>query len=234
MGIIELVGYREWTETLGEDREWKIQSIQSKLYQELQLEAANIGSYLIPLRIDYMVILLENTGISNKFLKTLKRFSPVPFRIAVVKHISPILAEKQASQLLSNTKLNSVLEIEKCDGKEISVIAHIDINNITGRVRENGESIYTTFLDIIHYYYGIQKTFVSLNGITTYLGGDNILVYLPYQNVNRIKDYLDEKLKAGVGIANTPRRAVSLATKALDDIRREKRKNKAIKIYEDL
>jgi len=234
MGIIELIGYREWTETLGEDREWRIQSIQSKLYQELQLEAADMDSYLIPLRIDYMVILLENTSISNRFLQTLKRLSPVPFRIAVVKHFSPELAEKEASQLLINTNKNSVLEVEKCRGKEVSVIAHIDINNITGRVRKNGESVYTTFLDIIHYYYEIQKNFVFLNGITTYLGGDNILVYLPYKNVNKIKDYLDEKLKAGVGVAHNPRRAVSLATKALDDIRTENRKSKAIKIYEEL
>lgn len=52
--IIRLIGYREWTETLGSDREHVIQGIQAQLHRELVNGFSKVNAWAHPLRYDYL------------------------------------------------------------------------------------------------------------------------------------------------------------------------------------
>ncbi len=84
-GLIELVGYREWTESLGFDREWRIQVLQSRLYARLQEEAARYGAFIAPLSFDVMVVVAN--GVPADALRSLyevaAREAPVPVGLRV-------------------------------------------------------------------------------------------------------------------------------------------------------
>jgi len=85
--FVEFVGYREWTESLGKDREWFIQLTQSKVYQVIQSYTSGYGGMALPLRYDYQIILLPYdtrvSEFSEGLRKVLQSYSPTPVNALV-------------------------------------------------------------------------------------------------------------------------------------------------------
>ena len=73
-----LRGYREWTEEIGDDREWKIQMIQNELERTATKIAASVEAFYLPTRKDILIFIPNNTDV-EKWLKPLEELPPVPF-----------------------------------------------------------------------------------------------------------------------------------------------------------
>ncbi len=226
--IVELHRYREWTEKIGYDREWIIQDRQSSFYNLLQKIFSKYNGFAIPLRYDYYIVL--SNGISREvhldIHNILSKKSPVTVRMVSVPHPYPLIGQLIGTQVLSATSSNFVFY----EGEEDPVVLmHIDVNGITRMTYET--SIYEAYTAIIEFFSYVADTVLRYGGIASYLGGDNILAVLPVETYEDYLSILPDYVKIGVGISLKPRKAMELATRALDEIRR-KRENKYI-VYSD-
>ncbi len=231
--VLEQIGYREWTESLGSDREWLIQRVQAELYIALQDVASRYGAFSMPIRYDYMLILSSNVGYEAHvdILNVARSYSKVKVRIASSCGINPLEAEAKAFKLLAETEIGG-LTYTSCPGEEVVAIAHLDLNNITGTTAQEG--ITRSYNKILGLLGRIAKIAESEGGITQYLGGDNILVILPPLNYIGLTEKLigEDDLKAGIGVSRTAREALRLAAKALHELRLMR--DKRIIAYTDL
>lgn len=223
--LIKLLEYREWTESLGDDREWIIQLNQSKTYTLLQSLFSKKNGYIIPLRYDYYLALSNGIGeeTHREVLLELESIAPRGAKMVSIPHKYPFTAQLLASRIMEKSPEKLVY----IHGEEDeTVVAHIDFDDITALTYKT--SIYESYLRIQQVYTEITFLSARLGGITSYLGGDNILVILPKETINDFIDNMPSYLKIGVGIAKEPRKALSLATKALDMLRRNREKKKLI------
>lgn len=217
LSVVRLIGYREWIESLGEDREGFVQTTQAKLYGHLQELAWSRGSFAIPLTFDHYIIL--SNGLTKEehsiLLEAIESKSPCKVRIASLTHKYPGVVQYIASKLFAKTN-DKIIYI---DGPEDEyVIAHVDLNDVTRLISET--SIYETYVEIVTLLYQLTRQIFEVNGLVSYQGGDNFIAILPYGNHEVIINKLPEFLKVGVGVSKKPREAISLATKALDTIRK--------------
>lgn len=220
IAYIEFVGYREWTESLGNDREWIIQLTQAKNYQVIQNYVASFGGLALPLRFDYQLALLPENIDKEEFTKGL---------VEALKHYAPTLV----NVLIFCGKIKEVVEglnrpstSNTCVSEPI-VVAHADLNYFTEMTK--GLGVYRSYVEVmklVHTY--ITKLYRT--AITQYLGGDNLVVIADLENLNDVLNVLIEAdgVKVGVGVSKNPRKAFTLAAEALDRIREGNRSVKYI------
>ncbi len=215
--LLKLLRYREWTEELGYDREWIIQSKQAKMYDLIQLLFSKKNGFAFPLRYDYFIAL--SNGIDEKthyeILMEIDSVAPYGIKMVSLVHKYPAIAQLIASHVIRE-KPGKLVFFE--GDEDNNVIIHIDFNNITSYTEMT--SVFESYLKIQSLYYNISKYAFQLGGISTYLGGDNMLVILPEEKINRFLENLPYYLKIGIGISRIPRKALSLASKALTMIRK--------------
>ena len=223
VSVIELMGYREWTESLGPDREWLIQVTQARVYAAAQEEAARHGGFVLPTRFDYMIVLSSGMGRMElaRVLSAAGEYSPVPVRMGSACSTSPLAAEEAAFNLLQEARPGGV-EFEECRDTEAAAVAHIDLNNVTGLTLRIGA--YKAFKIIIEIVERISSTLAQAGALTQYLGGDNLVAAMPVDPPEAAKELTLKAvslsdLKAGVGVSKTYRRALALAADALHAIR---------------
>ncbi len=237
IGVLELIGYREWTEELGSDREWIIQTIQSGIYKFLQEELSKANGFVLPLRYDYYVLILNGVNDNNviEIITKLAEISPVPLRLAVACGESPYEAQSKATSMLR--KCNDIICLDNCNNEYESckiAVAHFDINSFTKKIES--ASVYDTFIEIEELCIDLSLKMKNLGGITQYLGGDNIVAFLSPSKINDLKEMvLRDDLKVGIGVSHVTRKAMELASKALDQIRSMRRngvRNKIIVLEE--
>ncbi len=231
LGVIEFQGYREWTESIGSDREWRLQITQSRIYLTLQEAAARVNGFILPLRYDYM--LLVASGLSREAVEKVYHaamgVSPVPVSMATACGASPRDAVARAWEHLGAG--NGLYLGERCK-EDYVVAAHFDINDITRRTRRQGLlDTYTTVLSLIA---RLQEEAHRRGAVSQYLGGDNVLALLPLDNYKDIiSDMISlEDLKVGVGIASSSRKALTLAAEALHQIRTGERRERIVVLEE--
>lgn len=218
IGVLELNGYREWTESIGSDREWIIQTIQANVYKLLQDEISRLQGFVMPLRYDYMVLVVEGVdnssvvGVVNKISRVL----PVPVRLSIACGKTPYQAQVNATRRLVEEDCKICLE--ECDATGIAV-AHFDVNNFSKLIHRL--SIYDTFVEVEHLCLRLSREIRDLGGLTQYLGGDNILSFISIDALDKVKELASTipELKVGIGISSTARGALKLASRALDFIR---------------
>jgi len=217
---LELVGYREWTESIGDDREWVIQKTQAVLYAGVQDAAARRGGFVLPLRYDYMVVVAS--GLDDRDLASVVEVaqdnSPVPVRLAVACGSTPVEALDRAWGVLGEVP-EGMMFYEACEGPEYVAVGHLDINGITEATRSQG--VVKTYNTIVRVLGELSSRASERGGLAQYLGGDNVLVLLPLEGRRELVEELVEidDLKAGVGVAASARRALALAARALHEIR---------------
>ncbi len=219
LGLLELVGYREWTESLGPDREWSIQVLQSRLYSELQRIAALREAFLVPLSIDNMVLVLN--GVPQRYYREIYEeaagLAPVPVGLTVICSRDPVIDLYPQGEPGLRVRTGST-------GGNVAAL-HVDMDYFSG-LRERAGSI-ASYVRIIDFYSRLSKRLSGTPSIATYLGGDNLLVFTAEEAMGRVLSVIrniigGDDYKIGVGIARTPRRALAGAAKALAALR-EKR-----------
>jgi GTP cyclohydrolase IIa len=177
IALAELMGYREWTESLGTDREWIIQAVQAEVYSKLQREASALDAYVLPLRYDYFIIV--TTGLSRKeharLLDVARVESRIPVRMTSVCGDKPTEALGRAYSMLSKVAPGELLFGECNDG--LTVVAHVDINGISEETRRRG--LVESIMIINDFISQTTQLAIRHGGIAQYLGGDNIIVLLP-------------------------------------------------------
>lgn len=235
VSIIELVGYREWTESLGDDREWLIQESQAQLYGSVQRAAAKLGAFVMPIRYDYMLILSSNVSeeAHKEILEVASSAAKVKARLASFCSKTPLDAEISAWRALRANR-ESTLIFQPCDLEEISIVGHLDVNDITQSTREEGITrTYHTMLNIVGRLSDLTE---PQGGIVQYLGGDNVLVALPVDGYLSlvVKLMKEANMKVGLGMAASARRALALAARALHEIRVSGAKREALVAYINL
>ena len=223
IGVLKLEGYREWTESVGFDREWIIQTIQANMYKWLQERISRINGFVIPLRYDYMVLILEGVD-NNDVLDVIENFSslsPVPIRLSIGCGKTPYEAQVVATKRLVEN--NCMICIEECKPTGI-VAAHFDVNGFSSLV--NKLSVYDTYIEVEKLCIDLSRRVQKLGGISQYLGGDNILAFVSVNVIEDIKEIVNSipGLKVGIGASNSTRKALENAARALDIIRRNRDK----------
>ncbi len=217
--LIKLLKYREWTENLGSDREWKIQLVQSRIYHVLQSLFSKSGGFVIPLRYDYFIALSNGVSreIHEKILVDIESVAPYGVRIVSLSHKYPFTAQLYATRVIEHST-NKLVYIDGVEDE--NVVIHIDFNNISELTYSS--SVFETYARITTIYSEITSYAARLGGITGYLGGDNMIVVLHMEALKEFLEILPSYLKAGVGVSKSPREALSLAAEALTRIRRER------------
>jgi len=223
---VSLLGYKEWTESLGYDREWRIQIVQSNLVKSLMEVCHEVEAFPLPLRYDSFLVIVD--GVSNdnilKIINSIKSSSPVKVKACVEYGKTPREAQERASECLN--KNSEEINIKEYNDENV-VSVHFDLNGFTEISKR--ESIYNTFIYIMDIYVKIAKFIYNLGGVIQYLGGDNILGFLNENNFEEVLNLVKYNLKIGIGIAKTPMKAVTLAAEALDEIRKNREKQWMIK-----
>ncbi len=222
IAVLELVGYREWTESLGSDREWRIQAVQAGVYREGQITAARRGGFLMAQRHDILLLLASGLGPEDhqEVMDAVATLAPVPVRMASSCAPTPREAEARAWRLLQAVGPGG-FRYEESGGSEETLVAHIDIDNVTSITRRRGAV--ETHEIVIKLLANLAEKAPGLGAVIQYLGGDNVLAVLPPSaspsDVGVLLEGNGFSLKAGVGRAVKPRRALSLAAEALHRIR---------------
>jgi GTP cyclohydrolase IIa len=216
---VELYKYKEWTESLGYDREWIIQGIQHEVAMRANKVSAELGAFLLPLRYDFFALLVDGLRESElRFIfKEIGRVAPVPIRGCLGYGESFAEAQRHASLCLSD-----LLPGEMKDGNykdEEVVSAHFDVDGFTSLTRVT--SFYDAFLNVNRLYSSLSEKVYELGGISQYLGGDNIIAFFGRKNVKDVIDlvhYIDN-VKVGIGVGRNARFSMMNATEALERIR---------------
>ncbi|WP_162582725.1 GTP cyclohydrolase IIa [Acidianus brierleyi] len=216
---VELYKYKDWTESLGLDREWIIQNEQHSLAYKINTLSAELGAFLLPLRYDFFIILVD--GIRNSHIKfifnEIKRLSPVRPRACVGYGRTFIEAQQNAAECIKNTEPENI-GIGEYDNEQI-VSCHFDIDNFTKLSTDI--SFYKAFIDINKLYSILSEKIYELGGISQYLGGDNILAFTDKNNVKNILNIVEDMkdIKVGIGIGSNARISIKNSTEALEKIR---------------
>lgn len=221
--VVSFVGYREWTESLGPDREWLIQVVQSRLYEVIQSFSKDLDGVALPLRYDVQVVLLPASVDVWGFVRGLKAavepYSPTPVAVRVC-YGNPARALSRCGRELSEDY------IEYCSNCEDALaVAHADLNFFSRLTEEGG--FYTAYVNIVKYLAGLAEV---LNGkaVVQYLGGDNLVAVTSEDLLGDVLEALTSRdgVKVGVGVSPVPKKAFERATDALTQLRAEGRVRK--------
>ncbi len=222
VGVLRFSGYREWTESLGPDREWYIQLVQARTYSVNQSFTAEKGGIVLPLRYDIQLILLPASVNPSEFSEGLKQalkpYAPTPIELTFT--CGPI------PQALEEVKRwGEVCDVSpRCDPTEVAV-AHADLNHFTSKTRSHGPYLtYVSMLRLVSRYAEVLKD----RALIQYLGGDNVVAVTDERRIKEVIEVLTstDVIKVGVGVSEAPREAFSLAAEALTRIRDEGRVRK--------
>lgn len=225
--FVEFVKYREWTESLGKDREWFIQLTQSKVYQVIQSFASSHGGMALPLRYDYQIILLPYEANTREFNEGLKKvllnYAPTPINTLVT-------CNKIKDLLKMDLNRENYREDVSCSPESL-VVAHADLNDFTKKTKSLG--IYRTYAEILNVIAHYVKELRDV-AIVQYLGGDNIVSICDEDSMQKVLEVLGgvNSIKVGVGVSKIPRKAFMLAAEALDTIREKGKVSKYMILYD--
>lgn len=216
--VIELVGYREWTESIGDDREWVIQSTQSQISRALHSIVKDWEGAALPLRYDYEIVILPYWTDLGKFSEELVRglegIVPTPIRLRYC--CGPI------PDSLDNC--SGAVSGKGCGADEVAV-AHADINFFTEMTSYKGfYGAYVTALKLV----ANTASLLVNDAIVQYLGGDNLAAVTSPHKLGKVLDVIlsFSGVKVGVGISPSPRRAFEAAARSLREIREGGRKER--------
>ena len=233
--LIQIDNYGPWTVTPGPRHEPDLQTLQSRLYGDLEREFGARGGIVFFNRFDNLIAV--SNGIDEedhrKIQESIRNRYPITVSMGVAARPTPLEAQKVATEMIQegggaqSDKRCEVLNIESLasDDESKVQIAHIDINNITTTLTDV-ETAYDTSITVYEVLFELMKELKKLGALCFFIGGDNYMA--PSNGITRsqLRDALkkvDEKtgvtLKAGVGISKFGGRAADLADLGLEDIR---------------
>jgi len=214
---VELYHYREWTETLGYDREWKIQMAQSKLSFFVNRFSSRINAFPLMTRMDRFLLIadgVDNRGLEFLFSR-LKDISDTPLRGCLSFGTSLLEAERRASLCVRGLEQGEISVNDYPDSEVVAV--HADVDSFTEFTERS--STYTSFRKSMEVMIGLQRVAEEMGGLVQYLGGDNFMIFTSREGLKGLLESSPEGVKMGVGICENPRCAVARSTEALTRIR---------------
>ncbi len=223
--LVRLTNYKQWTESLGYDREWVIQVTQSEIYHNLQLLSKEFNGFALPLRYDVQVVILPSNTSANHFINKLNE--------VVVKWL-PIRVGVDLYCGLPHEALNNSVKSGECQSSEVCVI-HLDLNNFTSQSIYKG--FYRPYVEVLNMSCRLALRLMD-KSVVQYLGGDNVVIITYPHNLDEVLEAIrdevirDMGVKVGVGISEYPKKAFELAAKALSILRAEKRSSECFIIKE--
>ena len=233
--LIQIDNYGPWTVTPGPRAEPDLQTLQSRLYGDLEREFGARGGIVFYNRFDNLIAI--SNGIDKedhiKIQESIHNRYPITISMGVAARETPSEAQKVATEMIQkgggaqSKDRCEVLNIDSLANTEDSKvqIAHIDIDDITNTLTDV-ESAYDTSLVVYDVLNELMKELYKHGGLCFFIGGDNYMSPSNGITKNELREILkkvDEKtgvtLKAGVGISKKPGRAADLADLGLEDIR---------------
>jgi len=212
-----------------------LQILQANLYSSIQRAFANLGGLVFFNRFDEMLAITNGITLAQheNIKQTIQDQFPVTLSMAIGIGHTPYEAQQKASKLLQqmgsaqSSARRSVMACERTlglDDSHVQVI-HFDIDEVT-RTFTDHVSAYETSLLVMTLYAELMKVFQERQALMFFLGGDNFMGIANGLSIQEVNSVIEEyrtknvKLKCGIGIARTARRAAELAAENLDNIRR--------------
>ena len=228
--IIKITGYGSWTQTLGSDREHKLQMLQSSLYKEIQNLFSEKNGLVFSNRFDELFAITNGLSLSDhvEIQKKLAESIDLQLSMTIGYGDSPFEANLKAdkarkSKIILEKKHNIFGYV---DGKadQLVQIMHMDVDGST--LISAKKSPYEISSLMFKLYSEMSEFFLTKNCLTFFMGGDNFMIVTSGNGKEHSIKFLDlikEKhgiaLNCGIGTAKTAREAAKLATKSLDTIR---------------
>ncbi|RAP51995.1 MAG: GTP cyclohydrolase [Methanosphaera sp. rholeuAM270] len=233
--LIQIDNYGPWTVTPGPRFEPDLQTLQSRLYGDLEREFGARGGIVFFNRFDNLIAVSNGIGEDEhrKIQESIRNRYPITISMGVAARPTPLEAQKVATEMIQegggaqSDKRCEVLNIESLAKEEDSKvqISHIDINDITNTLTDV-ETAYDTSIVVYEVLIELMKELKKFGGLCFFIGGDNFMAPSNGITKTNLRDALknvDQKtgvtLKAGVGISRTGGRAADLADLGLEDIR---------------
>ncbi len=234
MTLIQLDNYGPWTGTLGSDREHRLQILQADLYSAIERSFADRQGLVFFNRFDEMLAVSNGiTEEEHRMIKdSLQKEFPITLSMGIGVAENPFQAQLRASKLLQekgsaqSPKRTSIIAHQgTLDlARSYVQIAHFDVDGITQTLTDHA-SAYDTSLHVMTLYAELMQKFREQEALLFFVGGDNFMGVANGVSLEQIDSLLahyrsrDIKLKCGIGIARTGRKAAELATMNLDLIR---------------
>ncbi|MDO5825220.1 MAG: GTP cyclohydrolase IIa [Methanosphaera sp.] len=236
--LIQIDNYGPWTVTPGPRFEPDLQTLQSRLYGDLEREFGAHNAIVFFNRFDNLIAISNGMDYEDhkRIQDSIRNRYPVTVSMGVGCAETAYEAQEIATNMIQkgggaqSSKRVEVLNVDSLANEEDSIIqiAHIDINDITNTLTDI-ESAYDTSLKVYEVLYELMIELKNENALCFFIGGDNYMA--PSNNISpdKLREILkkvDEKtnvtLKAGIGLAKSPGRASDLADIGLEDIRSNK------------
>ncbi len=228
--IVKITGYGPWTQTLGSDREHKLQMLQSSLYKEIQNLFSEKNGLVFSNRFDELFAITNGLSLNDhvEIQKKLAESFDLKLSMTIGYGDSPFEANLKAdkarkSKIILEKKHNIFGYV---DGKadQLVQIMHMDVDDSTSISAK--KSPYEISSLMFKLYSEMSEFFLTKNCLTFFMGGDNFMIVTSGNGKEHSIKFLDlmkEKhgiaLNCGIGTAKTAREAAKLATKSLDTIR---------------
>lgn len=257
--VIKLEGYGAWTLTLGSDREYALQILQSKLYVDLQECFSTKNGIVFSNRFDEFIAVTNQINLHDHkeiHNRLSKKNENIKISMTIGTGKTPLEADKKIHDIKRDTKnmifpnIYGIQENSKVHqgqqtnesknqgGHSDLKILHIDVNSSTS-IAKNLSTYEITNL-ITRLYLAISDSFLKEESLTFFLGGDNFMIVakndIQIKKITEIVNFLifttGIKLNCGIGNGVNARRAAEKATKSLDIIRDYRRSGKIINVFE--
>lgn len=237
--LIQIDNYGPWTVTPRSKPEAYLQSLQSRLFADIEDEFASHGGLVFSTRFDNMlaatngISLDEHREIQDKFHDKY----PVTVSMGVGVGETPWEAQEGASKALQelgssqSAERQGVLAGEVLDSSDEGwvQIAHMDVNHATPMT--DNEPVYDTYKLIQEVHSTLARELPKLGALAFYTGGDNFMAFankLSEKDLEKVFEIVKKetgvKLKAGIGRAPTAVEAAGLADEGLHEVREGKSK----------
>ncbi len=233
--LVRLEGYGPWTATLGSDREYRLQILQSRLYSDIQEQFAKRNGLVFFNRFDEMFSV--SNGISVEEHRSILDVITTSYDLKMSMRIgigeTPYKAHERAiraSRMVSNglfvsDSLGGEGDAYNKSDDGLVQIMHIDVDGSTTDVSSRLMP-YDISLLVMRLHLELAERFLKRGALTFFLGGDNFMVVSSRIGKEEVEETIKHvmastsvRLKCGIGIAREARSAAMLATKALDSIR---------------
>lgn len=233
--LVQIDNYGPWTITPEPRRETELQTLQAKLFTELEQQFGSRGGLVFPMRSDNMLAITN--GISLGEHRAIKQAINEKFPVTVSMSIgaAPTPYEAQVQATLALQRAGGSRSAERRDvlvgacvdepDEDWVQIAHMDVNH--SALITDSEPVYDTHLLLQRTHLALMSALLRRNALVFYTGGDNFMAASNGFKADElaavfseVKRELGVELKAGVGAARTAELAARLASDGLHEIRK--------------